>query len=143
MALSISTIRRWALEYIGEAKTMVDQLRLSHPFQDLLRAWRSGEVPRTGDLPGDVHYEFHGSGCIFQSPKRTVDLDFGPQGRCDGFDAWRLFQYAKANYGEDAVPCLADFTEGVVELEKCGEVRKPGWNPSPHLFYFSSSLESQ
>jgi hypothetical protein len=143
MAMPILTARHWASEYIKEATRMVDHFRQSHPFQDLVRAWRSGEVSSSGNLPGDVHYQFHGSGCIFQSPNRTVDLDFGPQGRCDGFDAWRVFQFATANYGEDAIPSLADFTEGILELEKSGEVKKPGWGPSPHLFYFSASLESQ
>jgi hypothetical protein len=31
---------------------------------------------------------------MIEYPEYCVDFDFGPNGRTDGFDAWRLYNYA-------------------------------------------------
>ncbi|UVM52597.1 hypothetical protein LOY38_11445 [Pseudomonas sp. B21-015] len=31
---------------------------------------------------------------MIEYPEHCVDFDFGPNGRTDGFDAWRLYNYA-------------------------------------------------
>lgn len=41
-----------------------------------------------------MSYQLHGNGCMIEYPDYCVDFDFGPNGRTDGFDAWRLHNYA-------------------------------------------------
>jgi hypothetical protein len=60
----------------------------------ILRLWRSGKIRRCGVVKGNVTYELHGVGCAVNLPHVLVDFDYGPDGRVDGFDAWRLIIYA-------------------------------------------------
>jgi hypothetical protein len=131
-----SITRSLALAYVREGVAMINRLRQSYQFENLLHAWRNGQIPTSGELPGDVRYRFHGCGCEFSSQSGTVDLDFGPDGRCDGFDAWRVFQFTKSQSNCEAVLSLEDLNEGVRILEECGEVAKFGGGPSPHLYHF-------
>jgi hypothetical protein len=41
-----------------------------------------------------VRYYKHGYGCAVHLPTGTVDFDFGEHGEIDGFDVWRLSNYA-------------------------------------------------
>lgn len=54
-------------------------------------------IPRSGTLPSGRTYFFHGIGCRFRKEGQTTDMDFGPEGRIDGFDAWRLNSFAQSN----------------------------------------------
>jgi hypothetical protein len=60
----------------------------------ILRLWRSGKIKRCGVVKEDITYELHGTGCAVNLPHIHVDFDYGPTGRIDGFDVWRLFLYA-------------------------------------------------
>ncbi|WP_323155629.1 DUF6896 domain-containing protein [Pseudomonas alvandae] len=60
----------------------------------ILRLWGSGKIKRCGVVKGNVTYELHGVGCAVNLSHVLVDFDYGPGGRIDGFDAWRLFIYA-------------------------------------------------
>ncbi|MCL6700924.1 hypothetical protein [Pseudomonas sp. T1.Ur] len=60
----------------------------------ILRLWSSEKIKRCGVVKGNVTYELHGVGCAVNLPHVLVDFDYGPDGRTDGFDAWRLFIYA-------------------------------------------------
>jgi radical SAM superfamily enzyme YgiQ (UPF0313 family) len=52
--------------------------------------------PRKGRLSNGSEYSFHGKGCLVTLCDETnVDWDFGPGGRTDGFDNWRLWRFAK------------------------------------------------
>ena len=37
-----------------------------------------------------VRIDIHGAGIEIVHPKFTIDYDYGPNGECDCFDAWRL-----------------------------------------------------
>lgn len=37
-----------------------------------------------------VKIDIHGAGIEVVHPDFTIDYDYGPNGECDGFDAWRL-----------------------------------------------------
>ncbi|NJO01401.1 MAG: hypothetical protein HC880_06675 [Bacteroidia bacterium] len=84
---------------------------------------------RTGYLGDnlDARYIFHGTGCLVHlSYGETVDFEFGPEGRCDGFDIGFLTNFAKMK--TDQFPDIKGFehikslTE---ELKKEGKVLKP------------------
>jgi len=63
--------------------------------RDILAAWHEGALPREGKLLDDVEYELHGIGCWLSFPEYEIDFDFGPNGRSDGFDLWKLNKYVK------------------------------------------------
>lgn len=67
-------------------------LTIDNPFQCV-----EPSVPRRGwlDDAQTISYMFHGIGCRVMFGKVEVDFDFGPGGRFDGFDAWRLSLFAK------------------------------------------------
>ena len=69
-----------------------------------LMFWRRAGLPIRGFLDSGrtVGYYFHGNGCRVSLPGWEVDWDFGHDGRLDGFDAWRLWQFAKD--GTDQFP---------------------------------------
>src|ERR1043165_4077493 len=82
-------------DYQRAARIAVSSLRRESKNGDPLTAWRRGRLKRSGRLKEPKgRYSFHGSGCRFIIADRTVDVDFGPGGRYDGFDSWRLAQYA-------------------------------------------------
>jgi hypothetical protein len=114
---------------------MVDALRRQYPYVDLLQALIQARIPRQGTLPGDCHFAFHGVGCRFATPSTKLDVDFGPAGRCDGFDAWRLYLFANENKLPVGRPSLSQIEDGILELERAGEVEQPRTDPSPHLLY--------
>lgn len=66
-----------------------------------IKAWRDKDIEQKGNLSSEVKYELHGIGCFLIYPEYYVNFDFGPNGRFDGFELWRLSQYLderKSNY---------------------------------------------
>jgi hypothetical protein len=121
--------------YVGLATEYAAQLRQELPCQDLLRAVNSGAVPREGILPSGARYRFHGVGCSIEDSTLSIDFDFGPDGRSDGFDAWRLQTFGE-QLPEFAFICdLESIENGLEHLRKEGVVTQPHWPPSEHLFY--------
>ena len=62
--------------------------------RDLIRAWREGILPPTGELADGVEYHMHGVGCAVEYSDYDVDFDFATRDEA-GFDAWRLWMFAK------------------------------------------------
>lgn len=52
------------------------------------------KVPKTGSLPGIIHYNFHGTGLYAELHDRILDFDFGENSRADGFTAHWLARFA-------------------------------------------------
>lgn len=113
---------------------------LRHAFKewDLLGAQRRGEIPREGTL-GELEYWFHGVGCRAIANGTEVDFDFGPDGRTDGFDAWRLWTFARQNAARyPKLQRREDVEAALACLEASGEIERPRSAPSPHLWYLRS-----
>ena len=58
------------------------------------RAWCVNGIPGTGVLRGGISYCKHGYGCEVRLESGSVDFDFGREGEIDGFDVWRLADFA-------------------------------------------------
>lgn len=69
-------------------------LERSFGTKSIFRLWGTKKIPRYGTIVGDVTYELHGVGCRLYLPEICIDFDYGPDGRVDGFDVWRLYMYA-------------------------------------------------
>ncbi|MDL2275966.1 hypothetical protein LJC22_07565 [Desulfosarcina sp. OttesenSCG-928-G10] len=81
-------------DYLFQSKRAVSFLKDNFGKINLLRSVRKGEIPKDGMIK-TIEYSFHGVGCIVFFDDCFIDFDFGPNGRFDGFDAWRLFDFAK------------------------------------------------
>ncbi len=125
------------LDYRRSVDAAVFALQSQSGRDDLWASRRAGLIPRRGRLrsPRGV-FTFHGVGCRFDIARRTVDFDFGPDGRHDGFDAWRLGLYAKAAFEWQHVE-PEQITAGLTNLQVDGLIHQPRWEPSPHLLYLA------
>jgi hypothetical protein len=88
---NLAELARDFLSSVDEATFLLEE---KFGTRCILRLWGSGKIKRCGVVKGNVTYELHGVGCAVKLPHVLVDFDYGPDGRIDGFDAWRLFIYA-------------------------------------------------
>lgn len=130
------------LKLIGEYQLHVAKLagtlRERFGVDDLIGAWQQGQIPTQGDFHDrhETRFEFHGIGSKIESARGVLEFDFGPGGRCDGFDGWRLWIYAQAMAQEYPEFQRYEVVESVLgELVTDGLVVRMGWMPSPHLCY--------
>lgn len=107
---------------------------------NLLCAVNSQRIPREGVLSNGVRYHFHGVGCYIEDGPHHLDFDFGPHDRCDGFDAWRLAEFAKQLPEFGIFHQLETIEAGLEQLLREGWAIGPNWAPSPHLFYRSEQF---
>jgi uncharacterized protein DUF6896 len=63
--------------------------------RDLVRAKWAGDISQHGRLSKDAEYHLHGIGCTVEFLDHEVDFDFANLEGDVGFDAWRLWRYAK------------------------------------------------
>lgn len=78
--------------------SVVSAVALMHrsglPLPHSAQGWSEADVPSSGILEGNIRYYKHGYGCEVELDTGTVDFDFGRKGEVDGFDEWRLGEYA-------------------------------------------------
>ena len=122
--------------YIGLVRRACDQMMRAFGTSDLLGAVHTGAIPREGAVAG-MTYQFHGVGCEVGIDGDLVDFDFGPEERCDGFDAWRLSLMAKSSHRWSDLADEAKVKAVLERLEYRGDVVAPRWHPSPHLYYLA------
>jgi hypothetical protein len=123
--------------YIDSVARVVTALKAQAGNSDVLRAVVDGRLPRDGGFGEGGEYRFHGVGCDATIDGVEVDFDFGPEGRHDGFDAWRLHVFAK-NFPEFAdLRELSAVESLLAQMEKLGLAHSPRWPPSAHLMYLT------
>jgi len=121
---------------------MCNSLRDDYGFTDktLLGAWRSSKtIPKEGKLSDGTYFNFHGAGVYFQFENGEIDVDFGPNGRCDGFDFGRLKHFLLSTK-QSAYKNLTYEENLATQFERLinsGFIFKPEWIPSPHLYYLN------
>lgn len=91
----LATVRRLIRAYQSAVASEVGRLRVWLGCDDLLAGVRQQLFNREGTIDAAAaEYSFHGIGCLVIRDGVWVDFDFGPGGRFDGFDAWRLHLFA-------------------------------------------------
>jgi len=121
--------------YQSAVQILVAALRNTYGQEDLLAARRDGAIPPRAAI-GGVEFAFHGVGCRGTVAGIEVDFDFGPDGRTDGFDAWRLWDFARQS--PEKYPRFQrreDLEVALHALAAAGEIRCTRSAPSPHLWY--------
>lgn len=109
----------------------------------ILRLWRSNKIERCGTVAGDITYELHGVGCAVYFPDLCIDFDYGPDGRTDGFDVWRLYIFAcelplKYKKYTDKAVLENEFKEYVT----LGKIEKMS-NPTGEFYLFNNNCKSK
>lgn len=127
-------------DYIACATYMCKLLKDNYTIDEtLLRSRRMNLIPKKGKLADGVYFNFHGGGCYFEFENGNIDIDFGPNDRCDGFDYYRLFDFLEQTK-RDNYKALHDkevFKKEFDKLISIGQIIKPEWQPNTHLFYLS------
>jgi hypothetical protein len=132
----VNQVRHVAEEYLAMVRFMIEKLREAYRIEsDVLHSVNRHIVPREGQLNDGTEFYFHGVGCTFDAAHTTINMDFGPEGRIDGFSAGHLWQYMQDN-GIETNLTLADVQKAIGDLVAGGEVVCPKLLPSPHLCYF-------
>lgn len=72
----------------------------------------------------------HGYGIELTFPKETIDFDWGEAGEPDGFDAWRLWNFAQHNPDPSPFATLADIRTWLGDALAAGEL-----TCDQHLYY--------
>lgn len=67
----------------------------------------------------------HGVGINVRQGKTSVDFDWGPNGEPDGFDAWRLFNFARCNRLAEA-SAYEDIKQWLLQAHADGELMQIG-----------------
>ena len=92
---------------VVEAVQLFDKYKgLEQPQHPL--DWQASGIPQSGYLDPDdkIDYFLHGYGCCVHLPSGRIDWDFGDKGQLDGFDLWRLHEFAEK--GTDNFPEFRD-----------------------------------
>jgi hypothetical protein len=133
-------------DYISCAKYMCNAVRDEYAIGNhlLLGAYREKKIPKEGKLAGEISFNFHGGGCYFEFDIGTIDIDFGPDGRCDGFDQYRVYDFLKTSevrsmhYRELILE--EDFKDAFEGLIQRKIISSPGWYPNPGLYYLKENI---
>jgi hypothetical protein len=86
-------------QYVGVAADLFPKVA-AHVGADLPISnedWACLDVDQRGETADGVKYFKHGYGVAMTDGSRHIDLDLGDEGQIDGFDAWRLFDFAEKN----------------------------------------------
>ncbi|WP_456026360.1 DUF6896 domain-containing protein [Pseudomonas capeferrum] len=92
--IKTNSIENLVTDYLARVKSATALLEDSFGVKNILGLWRSKKIPQRGPVTAGVTYELHGIGCCVYLSEICIDFDHGPDGRVDGFDAWRLYMYA-------------------------------------------------
>jgi hypothetical protein len=123
-------------DYVACAKYVCGLLKeLVGDGQNFVGAYRAVGIPKEGYLEDDVYYNFHGVGCYFELLDTKIDIDFGPNNRCDGFDYHRLKDFKHSQSGKYEGLSDEILEQALRSLEKENVIHNPMWHPSPHLYY--------
>ncbi|WP_372006069.1 hypothetical protein P7L74_12645 [Tistrella mobilis] len=87
-------ITELVVKYLSEIEECLVLFEKKYNRRDLVRAWRSGAIPQNENLTAGITYSMHGVGCTVEYNDHEVDFDFANRYEV-GFDAWRLWRYAK------------------------------------------------
>jgi hypothetical protein len=136
-------LRSLILDYqarVADACRLISErlgLTINNPF-----GWRQNGISPKGwlDDAQTIAYRFHGIGCCVTFGKVTVDFDFGPEGRFDGFDAWRLSLFAKSVRQYSAFTEHDPLHAELKTLHSNEEIINFPDQLGSHLFFFPSTF---
>ena len=122
-----SKVRELIDAYLITARRITAQMAAAYRVENIWQAYLDRSIPKAGPVltNGSGTYRFHGVGCQLKLGDVDIEIDFGPEGSVDGFDAYRLNYFALHTLGNDALDTVAIQRE-IANLHERGElVEKP------------------
>ncbi len=101
------------------------------------RAWCVNGIPGTGVLRGGIGYRKHGYGCEVRLESGRVDFDFGREGEIDGFDVWRLADFARDRLDSFGFTSQEELEAVFADAVSRGEISASGYE----LHYLAVSTD--
>lgn len=89
--------------------------------------WACLGVPQRGSTPDGIDYFKHGYGVAMADGKHKIDLDLGENGEINGFDAWRLFDFAQGSKIQTSFGSHEEVESVIQEAERSGELTYSGY----------------
>ena len=89
--------------------------------------WACLGVPQHGRTPDGVDYFKHGYGVAMKDVRHSIDLDLGENGEINGFDAWRLFDFAQGSDIQTPFGSHQEIETAIKEAERSGELAYSGY----------------
>lgn len=136
----MNDLKELILEYQSYVEKIVLLMKKTYGSTNLLISWKRGEIPQNGQI-GGLEFEFHGVGCCVSINDIEVDFDFGPDGRYDGFDVWRLSLFINNNQMifNKYKNILKNLDNKMKELVDAKLIFHPQWFPGSSLYYFTEN----
>jgi len=113
------------LAAVQAAVSLIAEAGIALPESD--RAWCINGIPGTGLLSGGVSYRKHGYGCEVRLESGGVDFDFGREGETDGFDVWRLADFAADRLGSFGFTSRDELEAVFADAVSAGEISASGY----------------
>ncbi|MBD9597771.1 hypothetical protein IB270_33645 [Ensifer sp. ENS05] len=113
-----------ARNYLAEVEGCLELFEGKFGRRDIIKAWREGTLEREGLLNDTIAYQLHGRGCQVEFADHDVDFDFMDWDGTVGFDAWKLWTYARQF--PERYPKLTSNADVEQELQlsiKAGEIK--------------------
>jgi hypothetical protein len=109
--------------------------------KNVLRAANVGEFPREGKFHGfgGGEYYIHGCGCRVIAKELEIDFDFDASGDISGFDAWKLYDYARNHAEAYGWVTTRDKFEILIKLQIKSGSLKNAPPPASNLLYWKLS----
>lgn len=116
-------IRDYQLQ-VADAVSQLEASGISRPTN--LVDWVTRDIPQTGTLADGSLYFKHGYGCAVRSASGAIEFDFGENGEIDGFEPYRLSNYAGKRLVNYGFRSEQDVKAAVERAEEAGHVRFSG-----------------
>ena len=108
---------------------VAEHLGASIPISNM--EWACLGVPQRGSTPDGVKYFKHGYGVAMTDGRRKIDIDLGEEGEINGFDAWRLFDFAEGNEFPTSFASHKEIETAIKDAVDSGELTYSG-----HILYY-------
>jgi hypothetical protein len=130
--------------YVACASYMCSLLKDAYDTKSetLLTARRMNIIPKNGVLKEGYKFDFHGGGCLFEFENAYIDVEFGPNDRCDGFDSFRLYNFSLVSKDNLYLSLKSEeiIKNEITQLLKDKVIIQPGLFPNPKLYYLNSVI---
>jgi hypothetical protein len=120
-------------EKVREAIALLEAAGIPRPRSNV--EWAASHDPGRLSLDGGFSFYKHGFGCSVDGPAWGVDFDFGAEGQIDGFDAWRLYDFARNDLARYGFASENEIASAVAETANLGDLIFSGYI----LYYVTES----
>jgi hypothetical protein len=135
-------VRYLIQEYQKAAMELTALMQETYGVQDLFLAYRNAELPLSGVLqkPDKGTYKFHGGGCYLKLGRQRVDIDFGPNGAVDGFEAGKLLRFSQETLNSNLFT-YESLRNALREMLEGGELVYPEAPPNRQLYFWAVPVQ--